>query len=141
MGMREGGSERGCSSFETLQQDGQLGASVGERATELAPCRFVAALGHGSFETRHFVQQLDFRRCAVRVLQNRKRHSQVFGGAEVVVEAQGLAGTGKVVELTTRHRFDDAALGDATEGHENIVSLLADRGFAVSYQSSDWRIR
>jgi hypothetical protein len=88
------------------------------------PRRDVRRLCDGAFQARDLVQQLDFRRSAIGVLQNRIRHSQIFGRAEVLVEAQRLAGAGQVVELTLLDRFPDAGLRDAAERHREIVAQL-----------------
>jgi hypothetical protein len=67
---------------------------------------------------------------AVRVLQNRKRHSQIFSRAEVFLEVQRLAGAWQVVELAVRDRLTKTVLGDAAEWRERIAASLAGAGSA-----------
>src|SRR5215813_12957463 len=104
-------------SGSTLESNRKLRLAIRERLLERLALGFVVRLLQRGFDACDLLEQLDLCRRAFRVLQNRKRHPQVLGRAEVLLEIEALASMRQVVELAFRDGFPDSILHEARERH------------------------
>src|SRR5215831_13022274 len=106
----------------SLERDRELRLAVGEGALEFLSCGCVRRFRDSLRQTRDFLQQFDFGRCAIGILQNRECHPELVRRAEVFLQVQRFSGTWKLFEVTLCDRFANAALGEAAERHTDIVA-------------------
>jgi len=112
-------------SGSTLESNRELRLTIRECLLERPTLRFVVRVLKRGLDACNLLQQLDLRRRTFRVLQNRKRHPQILGRTEVLLEIETLASVRQVIELAFRDGFPDSILHEARERHLMNYPTLA----------------